>query len=207
MNYIYLHGFASSPQSTKARFFVERFRELGITVNVPELAPDFERLTITGQLEVVRRAAAGDECVLMGSSLGGYLAALHAARNPLVRRLVLLAPAFGFPRRWPEALGPDKMQAWEQNGTMTVYHYGEKRDRELGFALMADARQYEDFPEFDQPALILHGKGDTVVPVTYSEEFAARRSHVRLLAVQSGHELTDVMDLLWEETARFLELV
>ncbi len=36
--FIYLHGFASSPSSRKARFFEERFRELGIGLEVPDLA-------------------------------------------------------------------------------------------------------------------------------------------------------------------------
>ncbi len=35
--FVYLHGFASSPGSRKARFFEERFRELGIGLEIPEL--------------------------------------------------------------------------------------------------------------------------------------------------------------------------
>lgn len=59
MRFIYLHGFASSPRSTKAAFFSERLTRLGHAVDVPDLEQgDFEGLTITRQLAVVRREIA-----------------------------------------------------------------------------------------------------------------------------------------------------
>ena len=97
---LYLHGFASSPASSKARFFAARLRAAGARVEIPDLAAgDFEHLTITGQLRVIEQAAAGEPVALMGSSLGGYLASLYAARHPEVSRVILLAPAFQFARR------------------------------------------------------------------------------------------------------------
>jgi uncharacterized protein len=51
---LYLHGFASGPSSSKARFFRERLERAGASVEVPDLAAgDFEHLTITAQLAVV----------------------------------------------------------------------------------------------------------------------------------------------------------
>jgi pimeloyl-ACP methyl ester carboxylesterase len=76
----------------------------------------------------------------------------------------------------------------------------------LGYSFVEDADQYEDAPDFGQPALILHGSGDTVVPAGISLEFAAERPNVRLELFPSGHELTDVLPGLWKETSRFLEL-
>src|ERR1019366_915967 len=103
---LYLPGFASSPASSKARFFAERLRGSGALIDIPDLADgDFEHLTISGQLRVIERAAAGEPVALMGSSLGGYLAAIYAARHPEVSHVVLLAPAFGFARRWAERIG------------------------------------------------------------------------------------------------------
>ena len=107
-NIVYLHGFGSGPDSTKGRFFQRNFSMIGAEVHQPDLAEgDFQGLTITGQLAVVDRAVREREPVLLaGSSLGGYLAALYAARHPeRVPSLVLLAPAFGFARRWAEQLG------------------------------------------------------------------------------------------------------
>src|SRR5712692_10702133 len=117
MRILYLHGFASGPASKKAAFFRARIPEL----DVPDLAQgDFEHLTITGQLAVIERLAAGEPVALIGSSLGGYLAALYAARHPEVSKLVLMAPAFGFLRRWSQS--PDAAE-WRRTGFLQVYHY------------------------------------------------------------------------------------
>src|ERR1700710_711638 len=100
---IYLHGFASGPKSSKAQFFQHKLVELGAEVAIPQLdGGNFEGLTITGQLAVVDQAVGGRSAILMGSSMGGYLAALYAARHPNIERVVLLAPAFRFPERWRE---------------------------------------------------------------------------------------------------------
>src|SRR4051794_15180408 len=109
MRTLYLHGFASGPSSSKARYFHERFREIGVHLETPDLtAGDFENLTITGQLRVIEDSLKGEPARLLGSSMGGYLAALYAARHPETNGIVLMAPAFGFARRWPQSLGDAK---------------------------------------------------------------------------------------------------
>ncbi len=202
---VYLHGFASGPGSTKARFFAERLRAAGHIVAVPDLAcGDFEHLTISGQLKEVERAVGGEPCILMGSSMGGYLAALYAVRHEEVTRVVLMAPAFGFARRWAASLGSEKLAEWRLSGWLEVFHYGEQVTRRLSYALMEDAEQYEDYPNVLQPALVLHGRNDEVVPAAYSKEFATRRPNARLVLYDSGHELTDVTEPMWEQVRAFI---
>jgi pimeloyl-ACP methyl ester carboxylesterase len=201
---LYLHGFASGPGSKKAAFFRDRLHEQGLDLEVPDLARgDFERLTITGQLAAVEQAAGGETISLIGSSLGGYLAALYAARRP-VRHLVLLAPAFGFAHRWAESLGAKKIEEWKRTGALEIYHYGEYRPRQLGYQLLEDASRYEDYPRFSQPALIFHGKRDETVPARYSAEFASGRENVRLELLDSDHELLDALDEIWRQAGPFL---
>ena len=81
MRVVYLHGFASSPQSSKGRFFAGKFGEAGVAFEAPQLDQgEFLNLTISGQMLVVGNAvsahreklAKGEPLVLMGSSLGGY---------------------------------------------------------------------------------------------------------------------------------------
>ncbi len=203
---LYLHGFASGPSSNKARFFRDRLERAGAQVEIPDLAAgDFEHLTVTGQLGVVERAARGRPVSLVGSSMGGYLAALFAARHREVTRLVLLAPAFGFARRWPTSLGPNAVDEWRARGTMEFFHYADNRKRALAYGLLEDAGQYEDFPEFHQPALIFHGAQDDVVPVEYSQQFAAAHSNVKLEVLDSGHELRNVLEHMAERVVPFLK--
>jgi pimeloyl-ACP methyl ester carboxylesterase len=202
---VYLHGFASGPLSNKARFFRESLERAGATVTVPDMAAgDFENLTITGQLGVVGRVVSGEPAALVGSSMGGYLAALFAARHSEITRLVLLAPAFGFARRWPERLGAGAVDAWRRLGSLEVFHYAENRPRRIAFALLEDGLRYEDYPDFPQPALIFHGVHDDVVPVDYSREFSAAHPNARLRIVDSGHELLNVLEDIESEVSRFL---
>jgi hypothetical protein len=203
---VYLHGFASGPRSSKARYFRALLEGAGASVAIPDLADgDFEHLTITGQLAVIDRAVDGKPVVLMGSSLGGYLAALYAARHSNVQRVVLLAPAFGFAQRWPERLGPAEVEAWRRTGTIDVFHYADNRNRKLGYQLLADAERFEAYPDFTQPALIFHGAHDDVVPVRYSEEFAARHSNAILDILNAGHDLLNVLDYMSAKIVPFLE--
>src|SRR6185369_9729114 len=166
--------FASSPNSSKAQFFKSRFAAQGIDMEIPRLdSGDFEALTLSSQLDVIDQAVAGRNVMLMGSSLGGYLAALYAARHPNVERVVLLAPAFQFPRRWRERYTAEQLAEWKRAGSVPVYHYGEQRELRLGYQLMEDSVQYEDEPDVHQPALIFHGTKDDVVPSVVSEAFVA----------------------------------
>ena len=205
MRFLYLHGFASGAASGKAQWFRQSFAERGINLEIPELVEgDFENITITGQLAVIERTAKGEPVSLIGSSMGGYLAALYASRNAGVQKLVLLAPAFHFPQRWPQELGADKAAEWRRTGRLEVFHYAEGRPRNVSWNLIEDGLRYQGEPSFTQPALIFHGVNDTVVPPSYSEAFAAGHPNVRLRLMNSDHQLTDVTELMWNDIAPFL---
>ena len=207
---LYLHGFASSPASRKAQFFSAKLKALGFAVEIPDLAQgDFRHLTLSKQLAVIDRAVerAAQSCpvTLIGSSMGGYLAALYAAGHPeAVERVILLAPAFGFYQLWVDELGPQRLRAWEETDSLAVFHYGEGHTTPVAFELLRDARQFPAFPGVAQPALVFHGSADNIVPVQRSIEFAAARANVQLVQFPSNHELTDVLDPIWDASKEFL---
>jgi hypothetical protein len=202
---VYLHGFASGPGSKKAQYFRRRFAETGVDLEIPDLAVDFENLTVTGQLEVLSRQVGGDAVHLIGSSLGGYLAALYAARHRETRSAVLLAPAFCFPRRWRQNLGDEKFREWERTGYLPVFHYAEQAERRVSFELIRDGSRYEDYPDVTQPCLVFHGVHDDTVPVEYSRTFAEGRRNVELHAVNSDHELIHVLEPMWQRVREFIQ--
>ena len=205
--YFYLHGFASSPKSLKAQYFKERFAEAGRNLEVLPLDQgDFENLTISGQLRVIGEAARGGSPILIGSSLGGYLAALYASRHPEVERLALLAPAFRFPTYYPTRLGEDTLAKWRASGKLRVHHYADGAERDLRYEFIRDGLQYESEPDVRQPVLLIHGTRDDVVPAEFSTTWAKERPNVEMHLFDSGHELKDVLDPAWELMARFVGL-
>lgn len=205
VRYLYLHGFASGPASKKAGVFRRRFEDAGIRLRVPELSGgDFENLTVTGQLQVIEREADGRPVRLIGSSMGGYLAALYAARHPETERMVLLAPAFDFVRRWPVTFGAGRFEEWRRTGRTQVFHYAEQKERPLSFDLYRDAGRYEPYPRSSAPCLIFHGIHDEVVPADCSREFAHRNPGVELRLLDDGHELLLHVDDMCSGALRFL---
>jgi len=205
MKIIYLHGFASSPKSRKAQFFKEKLEAEGCEVLVPHLESEgFRNLTVTGQLKVIEEVASGAPVRLIGSSMGGYLAALYASLHPEVDRLVLLAPAFGFATRWELRLGAEKMAEWRRTGAIEMMHYATGTMDAVGYGLIEDGQKYDAEPGFLQPAEIFHGTEDDVVPVSFSRSFVAGHSNARLTELKSGHELTDVLDTIWDQSKECL---
>jgi len=205
---VYLHGFASGPLSTKAQFFRARLEDMGAELAIPDLAPDFTHVTVSGMLDIVQPLL-GPRTVLLGSSLGGYLAALAGAREPgRVRAIVLFAPAFGFAARWEERLGPAAAAEWRTRGTMTVMHWGTGREEPLAYDLIADARRHPEEPDPACPALVFAGRHDDTVPLDGVAAFAARRPATReLVVLDAGHEMTEVLEPLWEGTVAFLRRI
>lgn len=202
---LYLHGFASGPMSKKAQFFRKKLSACGVELEIPELAAQgFERLTVSGQLDGLERLGGGQPVAVIGSSMGGYLAALYAARHPEVTQVVMMAPAFGFARRWGMRIGDEAFARWKSEGFLEVHHYGEGRPAKVGYELIEDGLRYPDEPAFSQAGLILHGWNDDVVPASASIRYAGRNPRVKLQLFDAGHELTEVTESMWVQVSRFL---
>jgi len=186
--------------------FAERLLALGVEVEIPDLeCGDFRGLTVTKMLRIVEQKIADGPVVLMGSSLGGYVAALFAFLHPgQVQKLVLLAPAFGFADRWLAELGVEAAQGWRQTGALKLPHYGRGEEAEIGWGLIEDAMRYPANPPCEQPVLVFHGLNDEVVPVAAARLWCASREGARLVELASGHELTDVFEPMWAEARPFI---
>jgi hypothetical protein len=200
---LYLHGFASSPQSHKAAFLSGRWRAEGRTVVVPDLnCGDFSTLTISKMLRLAEAGAKeiGAPYAVVGSSMGGYAAALLAARrDEYLRGLVLMAPAFQPETLWQRELSPRELDEWKRTGTRLIEHHAYARKVPLHHRFIEDSARHEPFPEIgDLPCAIVHGTRDTVVPIMLSEQFARGRGAVSLHPVDDDHELKQSL----EEIAR-----
>jgi predicted esterase YcpF (UPF0227 family) len=86
----YVHGYLSSPDSTKGTLFKETLNAHPIKYR--DCEP--EQLIVSECLEKIKKEIENDpEAILIGSSLGGLLVAKTALTNQNVKKIILLNPA------------------------------------------------------------------------------------------------------------------
>jgi len=204
MNILYLHGFASGPQSTKGVAFEKHFAAKGIAIERLNLrVPSFEHLRLSAMLATVQ-AAIADSAILIGSSLGGLTAARVAERDPRVRAVILMAPAFQLVARWREQLGAE-WDTWRATGWREVADYTTGGMAKIDFGFVEDVEAVDvGYPDVRVPTLILHGTQDDVVPIERSRTFASGKPWVRLVELADGHELVHSLPTLLAESETFL---
>lgn len=208
MIFIYLHGWASSPFSNKARYFTQQFAQRGLTLQIPDLnQTDFFHLTLSRQIQQVNTLLSEQPATLIGSSFGGLTALWVAERQFQIERLVLLAPALDFANRCLTLLPEEQQMRWRQQGHLNIYHYAEEKELPLSFNFIKDLQQYHDgYLQRQIPTLILHGRQDEVVSIHTSRDFAKARHWVTLTELESDHSLANVHTQLWQEICVFCQL-
>ena len=205
----YLHGFASSPRSTKVQYFTGALAQVGVDVRCPDFnEPDFESMTMTrmlGRLDAELAASAGP-ATLIGSSLGGTLAILAAARfGARIDRVVLLAPAVMFGDPDHHLLPREQIAAWKARGEHEFFHYADGAPRRLAYAFYEDSLKYDAFGTlFPQPTLIFQGTRDAVIDSHDVEQFAAARPNVTLSLLDDDHQLVASLPRIWNDVRPFL---
>lgn len=201
---IYLHGFASSPDSSKATYFATKLRERGVELLTPDFnEPDFSTLTITRMIDQVARLMNGHPpaaVILIGSSLGGFVAVQTALKYPgRIARLILLAPAFDLSSGPP---GDRTIAEWERTNRMDIFHYAYGRSMPLEYALYTDALMYDSMnASLKMPIQIFQGRRDTAVDPATVQQWAAARPNAELYMVDDDHQLGGSLDYIWERVA------
>ena len=211
MRIVYLHGFASSARSSKATFFASKLREVGIELETPDLnEPDFSTLTSSRMVGQVGRAleASADPAVLIGSSLGGFVAVQVASKHPdRVSRLVLLAPALDFGGNRMRSLGDVGLDEWKRRNRLDIFHYGYGRMMPVHYELYEDARRYDCVnAALSMPIQVFQGRRDDAVDPDSVERWSRARANVELHMLDDDHQLTASVGFIWEEMRRFLGL-
>lgn len=151
----------------------------------------FTEMTVLNEIEDVKKVAAWlmqqpytAGISLLGHSQGGVVVAMTAGQMgyPAIRSLVLMAPAAVLR---DDVLRGNTMGAmydpWNVPESMELFN-----GLKLGRHYIETARDlpiYEVASQYTGPALILHGRKDTIVPYTYGERFAHDLStaHIKLI--------------------------
>ena len=211
--FVWLHGFASAPTTSKGRMVRTRLAGRGAWLALPDLnQPSFRGLTVgrmLGQLDALWEESAPAPLVLFGSSLGGYTAAAWAALHPdRCAALVLLAPAFALAPRWTLRMDAKDVARWRAERWLAFEHHAWGRRELLGVEFLEDAVQRPDFPLPEARTLVIQGTRDEVVEPALAREFAARMQAagraVTLVELDEGHELTGDLPGLWQTIEGFV---
>jgi predicted esterase YcpF (UPF0227 family) len=187
---LYLHGFRSSPQSTKARQVAARVRTRHPAVNwwCPQLPPS--------PREAMRMVAEGiaqwprDRMAVVGSSLGGYYATWVSAQTGC--KAALLNPAVHAPRDLARHIG--EQTAWHD----PAEHFFFKAE------YVDELRALEAAPLADNSRFFaIIAKGDEVLDW---REMTGRYPGARIKLLEgSDHALSD-FDRHIDELFEFLDL-
>ncbi len=206
--FIYLHGFASSPASKKATAFREKFFEMGIPLDIPDLeGGDFKNMTLTRQMDILNQCLdcqKNTDTCLIGSSMGGYLAVLAAQGRQEVRALYLMAPGFNFLNRWMQKLNLSykNMKSWPRLTPIFHYRFNEMREIHTGF--FKDAAVWNSLKlERKLPIRIVHGIHDDTVGISESRGFARTRPWCSLKELDADHGLLTYIDWIVEDCLIF----
>lgn len=197
---LYLHGFASSPESGKAQKFAAECAAHGIGFTCPDLnEPSFETLTVTRMLEEARTVIASvpGPLAIVGSSLGGFVAAHAAAHDTTgkVAELYLMAPAFDFGGNRLRQLGEHGIEQWRAEGSLEFFHYAHNQPRRVWFRLYEDAAQYDAFAlRLSVPVHIFMGRQDDTVAPESVAAWSEGRRNVEVTWYDDGHQLGASID-------------
>lgn len=207
IKYIYLHGFASSPNSVKAQYIHQYLAKKQISLIIPDLNEgDFYNLTLSRQIKQVAQifSSFSTPIILIGSSFGGLTATYLGEQYKQIQALVLLAPAFGFYSRFIELLGEDQLKKWQTTGSLSIYHYGQQKNCLLNYTFLTDLNQYqEENCQRSLPTLIIQGKEDEVIPIEKTRSYASKRPWVQLIELDSEHGMTESLPEICSEISKF----
>ncbi len=169
---ILCHGMESTKEGAKHKRLSEMLSSHGVTVlrfdfsYVGESEGDFADLTFRGEVEDLAgawdffRARVVGPIGLLGSSMGGTVALLFAAREPGVRALATIA-AVARPAQSLAELRPAELERWRKDG---VYSLGGVR---LKKSFLDDVETLDVIAacrSITCPAFLAHGDADRVVP-------------------------------------------
>jgi pimeloyl-ACP methyl ester carboxylesterase len=180
-----LHGLGTGPASKKAAALASGLA--GVRVEQPDLRrPEPGRVALGPMLEEARQClAAGEVDLLVGASLGGWLALHLAAMHPRTP-VLLLAPALDVHRVRRDR--PWVARLWRTLG-LPVHDKADRTVRLVQGSLLGEIERLGAPPAPRVRVVVLHGRRDVWAPVEASRRFAASHERVVLEEVDDGHDL------------------
>jgi pimeloyl-ACP methyl ester carboxylesterase len=216
LKFAYLHGFASSPLSTKGVQLQRWFEnELNASLELPDLnIPSFQKQCLSRMVDyvedkIIRKhtsststkpdrlflwlAESKANWFLIGSSFGGLVSTIVAQRQPqMIHSLLLLAPAFNPVQRWT---AKTDIEQWKSQGSINYFNPATEREEAVDYEFFQDLHAYPPYPLVATcPLTIIHGLQDDVIPIETSREYMQRLQSVNshptsMIEVNDDHHL------------------
>jgi len=192
MRVLFAHGLWSAPGGSKPTYMKE---VLGWDVVCPDMrrngwSVSSQALTVRQELE-----SSGSFDILIGSSFGALAIANAIEGYEGDSRLALLAPAFGVYDTLASQIGDQAMEMWREDGVRSFIPPDWEEEVLLSWSFMEDALAC-GWPVLQHRTVILHGRGDDVVPVENSYKASRESGTTDLVEVDDGHRLTESLDML-----------
>lgn len=180
------HGFASGKDSSTNRALTQDLLAQGVAsfrfdfFGHGESEGEFADLTLTTAIHNLEQAlvavrARGFSMVgLVGSSFGGIIATIVAARTPELRVLVLKCPVSDYAAVWQLRLGEAGLAAWKTSGVLQ--YEDDSYAFRLNYTFYQDLLRYDAYAlarTITAPTLIVHGDTDEYVPCEQSRRLVA----------------------------------
>jgi len=192
MRVLFAHGLWSAPGGSKPTYMKE---VLGWDV----VCPDMRRngWSVSSQALTVRQELESSESfdILIGSSFGALAIANAIEGYEGDSRLALLAPAFGVYDTLASQIGDQAMEMWREDGVRSFIPPDWEEEVLLSWSFMEDALAC-GWPVLQHRTVILHGRGDDVVPVENSYKASRESEATDLVEVDDGHRLGESLDML-----------
>ncbi|NMO55218.1 hypothetical protein HH310_29040 [Actinoplanes sp. TBRC 11911] len=210
---IYLHGFASGPQSAKTALLGAAAERHGLALSTPDLnLPSFPRLSLDAITDMACDVLGSDPgpTFAIGSSLGAMVLLRALARRPAPRvdRAVLLTPVTDHRRALLRVAGEADDQRWRTKGEWEFEHYaaGGRLPLRHDFLAGAEPLRDDELARIEVPVLLLAATGDEIAPPEEVSRLAGILPRARLARVDDGHRLVDGFDATWTIVEEFLGL-
>jgi pimeloyl-ACP methyl ester carboxylesterase len=219
--FLYLHGFGSDQSGEKATWFRARALAAGLAFGSLDFRGHGESDGELGATTLARNLAdiarvrshldnqGWPRVVLIGSSMGGATALLHAAERPAdVVACLLIAPAVGLTRELEKLAQSERLDVWRRDGAMRFHTQAVEADLDWAFAEDLSTRDFRAVARaLATPTLVLQGRNDRSVDYRDVLDFVAATPPGTTDLVLYGdgdHRLTDRMDELWARMLDFL---
>ncbi|MEY4463401.1 MAG: hypothetical protein RLZZ81_372 [Pseudomonadota bacterium] len=209
---IFLHGLMSSMQSTKAIYLIDYCKKHNYNFIVFDnfgcgnASGRFEDQTISDWLEgveLVLDKLIDTEVILVGSSMGGWLALLAALKFPnKIKGLVCLAPASDFTEDIWQNISLDDQNKMQKEGVLEVAGKNCEHKYPISYKLIEDAKKHllltKNKIDINIPVHLIHGMLDEDVPYNVSLKLLEKITSTQIvmkLIKDAPHNLSREEDL------------